>query len=311
MKKFINKTLKHLLLISIVYFIVIILMGNTNHLRHNLYYRIGSYGHMFTRLNELDSIVSTPKRKKTDILFLGSSHSYRVFDTRLFQKAGYNTFNLGSSFQTPIQTKYLIEKYIDSLNPGIVVIETYPESFCDNGTESTLDLLSNTDIDIELAKLILNHDDIIVYNTFLYSLYKDIFTNHKDNFVENPVKVNDTYITGGFVEKKIDYYKYKKYEKQRWNFNENQFDTFKEILIHLKKKNIKYILIQAPMTEALFNSYLNNDEFDKRMKTFGRYINLNNFMQLDDSLHFYDDDHLNSFGVKIVDDWVVEIIDES
>lgn len=308
MKKFILKSLKHLIPISIVYLAVIVLMGNTNHLRHNLYFRMGSYGHMYTRLKEADSIVNLKNPEKTDILFLGSSHSYRVFNTRIFQQAGYNTFNLGSSFQTPVQTKYLVEKYIDSLNPDLVILETYPASFCDDGTESTLDLLSNTAINPKLARLILNHDDIIVYNTFLYSLYIDIFTNKKSQFVENTVKVNDTYIKGGFVEKKMDYYNYETYDNQRWNFNELQFETFREILDILQSKDIKYILMQAPMTNALYNSYDNNSEFDKRMEKLGRYVNLNKSVQLDDSLHFYDDDHLNRTGVKIVDKKVLDLI---
>jgi hypothetical protein len=43
----------------------------------NLFYRIGSFGHMYSRINELKTI------KDVDILIIGSSHAYQGFDTRI------------------------------------------------------------------------------------------------------------------------------------------------------------------------------------------------------------------------------------
>ena len=49
----------------------------------NINYRIGSSGHMYSRLLEVKSY------GRVDLLFLGSSHTYRGFDTRIFSKYGY------------------------------------------------------------------------------------------------------------------------------------------------------------------------------------------------------------------------------
>jgi len=279
-------------------------MGNNNPLRHNLYYRIGSYGQMFTRLKEVDSI------RNVDVLFLGSSHSYRGFDTRLFQKAGFKTFNLGSSYQTPLQTKYLLDNYLDSLSPKLVVLETYPAAFCDDGTESSLDIISNSKIDIQSLALALKQNRLIVYNTLIYSLYRDMVFDEKEVFLENIKRNNDTYISGGYVENELAFFGYKNYNKKKWEFNNKQFKSFRDIIEILNRREINYILIQAPITSALYSSYLNNNEFDNKISKLGKYFNFNVLIQLDDSLHFYDDDHLNKNGVKKFNTDVIKLVEK-
>ena len=82
---------------------------------------------MFTRLKEVKTV------KNVDILFLGSSHTYRGFDTSIFHDCGYSAFNLGSSSQTPIQTLTLANRYLKQLNPKLVVLEVYPGNFTGDG----------------------------------------------------------------------------------------------------------------------------------------------------------------------------------
>src|SRR5690606_12876278 len=69
----------------------------------NLNFKIGS---SYIRFQEVK------KYNNVDIVFIGSSHAYRGFDPRIFKKAGYSSFNMGSTAQTPVQTKYLLEQYI-------------------------------------------------------------------------------------------------------------------------------------------------------------------------------------------------------
>ena len=83
----------------------------------------------------------TRKIKNVDVLFLGSSHAYRGFDPRIFRKRGYSSFNLGSSAQTPSQTKVWLKRYLKHLNPKIVIYEVYPGTFSSDGIEASLDLV--------------------------------------------------------------------------------------------------------------------------------------------------------------------------
>jgi hypothetical protein len=259
---------------------------------------------MYSRLRDLDTT------SNIDILFLGSSHSYRSFDTRIFYLDGLSTFNLGSSFQTPIQTEYLVEMYLNQLNPQLVVIETSSASFCDTGVESSLDIISNSKINLYSLKLAARTNRLIVYNTLLYSLYRDIFYKEKEVFVQNSRRNNDTYIKGGFVEKDLSTFGYRHYKDKDWSFNEKQFTAFARLIKLLNKQNIEFLMVQAPITSSLYNSYSNNFEFDNRLAQFGTYLNFNDLNFLDDSIHFYDDNHLNQTGVTIFDSLFINILKE-
>jgi hypothetical protein len=164
---------------------------------------------MFTRLKEIKQI---NKNQNIDILFLGSSHAYRGFDTRIFKKYGYNTFNLGSSSQTPIQTLVLLKRYLDRINPETVIFEVNPTTFSSDGVESSLDIIANDRNDIYSYEMAFKIHHIKTFNTLLYAEYRDIF-HLDDSFTEPIKKRKDTYIKGGFVEKEMAYYKPEKMDK--------------------------------------------------------------------------------------------------
>lgn len=267
----------------------------------NLNYRIGSYGHMFTRINEVKQL-----NGNIDILFLGSSHSYRGFDPRNFKDK--NTFNFGSSSQSPIQTKILLERYLDSINPKLVIYEVFPSTFSSDGVESSLDLIANDKNDLKSVKMAFELNNIKTYNTLIYAGFAD-FLNLNKNFVEPIQKGNDTYISGGFVEKEIGYFKFIDYPKNEWKFKDSQIKEFNECLQILKKKNIKTILVFAPITPRLYNSYTNNNYVDSTFDSYNlEYYNFNEIIQLNDSLDFYDNDHLNQQGVKQFNQKLIEVL---
>ena len=83
--------------------------------KRNINFRMGSYGHMHSRLKEVR------ESGQVELLFLGSSHTYRGFDTRLFEAEGWRVFNLGSSSQSHLQTQVLLQRYLQSLRPKLVI----------------------------------------------------------------------------------------------------------------------------------------------------------------------------------------------
>lgn len=286
----------------LIYIVLLSVFGETlqGKYRPNLRYKLG---HNNIRLNDVKIY------KDIDVLFLGSSHAYRGFDTRIFKNNGYTTFNMGSSAQTPIQTKVLLERYLDSLNPKLVVFEVYPVLFTTEGVESSLDILANDDIDFESFKMTLFQNHIKVYNTFLYSSYKNLFY---DRIVlkKLPLGKEYKYHEGGYVSRDLSYFKFEKQEPRELEFNKKQFDKFESIIKMLTDKNINYILVQAPITSNRYNSFLNNDEFNLKMKTYGPYYNFNELIHLNDSLHFYDSHHLNQNGVNIFNKAFMELVIE-
>ena len=251
---------------------------------------VNSYGHMFSRMREVQ------KTKDVDVLVIGSSQAYRGFDPRIFEKEGIRIFNMGSSNQTPVQSDVLLRQYTPRLNPKTVIYVVYPEVFSVDGVESTLDILANDRIDPKLMALVVSQKNLKLLNTMTYGLYRQVF-GINDKLNEKEFKSNDLYVSGGFVEKKLFYFKYDTYREDKWNFNDQQFSIFHKSLRFLHKKGIKVILVQTPTASGYYNSFSNNDTFDSLMNNSGSYYNFNHLIELDDSLCFYDRFHMNKNGV--------------
>lgn len=315
MVNFIVKSIRFLIISLMVYIPLVIVWAEWDYesfIRKNVWYElnaagidsvgnVNSYGHMFSRIKEARNT------KNIDLLVIGASQAYRGFDTRLFREAGYQTFNLGSSNQTPLQTEVLLKRYLDTLNPDALIYVVYPEVFEVDGVESSLDLIANDKIDLGIVVLALKQGNLKLFNTIIYAGYRELFGLNA-RFKEPVQKGNDTYVAGGYVEKLLSNYAYHSYKSNTWNSNREQFKAFERSLNYIKERGINVILIQTPTPKAFYTSHTNNDWFDNRMEEYGDYYNFNNRIQLDDSLHFYDEFHMNQLGVEIFNKKLIELI---
>ena len=305
MKKFILNTFMFLIFTGLFYLVALFIWGRyaSYRLKPNVNYKLGSYGHLYSRLSDVKN------QSDLDILFLGSSHTYRGFDTRVFLKYGYKTFNLGSSSQTPTQTKVLLDRYLDTLNPKTVIYEVYPVIFTLDGVESSLDIIANDKNDFYSFVMALKINNIKVYNTFLYGLTRDLL-NLNESFTESIIKGKDKYVSGGFVEKEIGFFKPIPFERKEITLNNYQLESFSKIMQILKNKNIELILVYAPIPKINYDSYINTSYFDSLMSEYSEYYNFNEIISLNDSLHFNDSHHLNQNGVVVFNKKLIEILNE-
>lgn len=306
MKKFIINTAIFLLFTSVFYIVCLSFWERyaPSMFKPNINYKIGSYGHMYSRLAEIKNY------SEIDILFLGSSHAYRGFDTRIFLENGYKTFNLGSSAQTPAQTKVLLNRYLDDLNPKIIIYEVYPATFTIDGVESSLDIIANDLNDLHSLKMALKINNIKTYNTILYGFTRDLL-GLNESFIEKKIKGNDKYVSGGFVEKELSFYQPTEFEEKEISLRDYQLESFSEIVQTINDKDIELILVFAPIPKVNYDSYVNNSYFDSVMQTYSTYYNFNEIVSLNDSLHFYDSHHLNQNGVKIFNEKLIELLNEN
>jgi hypothetical protein len=299
MGKFLKSFLHFFFFASSFYLVVLFFWGNFAHqrLKPNLNFNIGAYGHSFSRF------IEARKTKDVDIMVVGSSHAYRGFDPRIFEKSNLSLFNLGSSSQTPFQTDVLLKRHLENIGPKVLVYEVYPGTFCADGIESSLDIISNDRNDWYSFNMVLELNHIKTYNTFLYAGMRDLL-NFNSDFSETKIIGKDTYID--------EYYKPTFNKKKQWNFKPDQFSVFREIVQFVKSKNIRLVLVYAPITSSLYNSYINNDSFDSIMKSFGpEYYNFNQLLNLEDSIYFYDSHHLNQFGVDAFNQELIDLLYQS
>ncbi|MDN3641647.1 hypothetical protein QWY87_02970 [Lutimonas halocynthiae] len=282
---------------------MIILWGEFSPIRGNLIYKLGAGGHAFTRLKEVK------QAKNIDILFLGSSHTFRGFDTRIFNKK-YNSFNLGTNSQTPIQTEYLLNRHLDSLNPKIIFLEICPLILSSDGIESTLEILSNVTIDPKITEFVFEQNHLKVYNTYFYAVFNDFVLNRVNNFSEKNKVGNSIYIKNGFEESELKNYKKMYFQPSKWHYSKKQFMSLERILNLAREKNIQIILVQAPVTSDYYNSIRNNNEFDFELSKYGKYYNFNEILELNDTIHFLDYHHLNQGGVESFNNQILKILEE-
>ena len=288
----------------VLHIIAICIFGN-NRIFNVSYYKIGSYGCMFTRIKDI------PNHKNPEILFLGSSHAYRGFDTRIFEEEGITCFNLGSSFQTPLQTEVLLEKYLDEINPKSIVFAITYGVFQSDGIESTTDLISNDHIDSKICKLAINSGNIKVINTLIYGIYQEYCCGIRNTFQERIMKGDDLYVSGGYVEK-LDYSPFvsdsSNIREEIIKVRPKQLLAFNNCINMIKNRQIPYLLVKTPLPISTNSNCTNRNELNVLMSSYGTYLDFNEILQLDDSC-FYDSSHLSQNGVEVFDSCLIQVID--
>ena len=90
MKKLLKRIALFLPTALVSYLLLLWFLGDLGWVRTGIT-KMGNTGHLNGRIKDIRNY------HDVDILFLGSSHSYRTFDTRFYEARGYSCFNLGSS----------------------------------------------------------------------------------------------------------------------------------------------------------------------------------------------------------------------
>ena len=294
MKNFIKNTSLFVVFAGIFYIIVLPIWSYIlpPFMAKNVRSCVGCYGYLFSRVKDIEHV------KNPDILFLGSSHAYRGLDPRIFKEYGISSFNLGSSAQTPINTKVLLHQYLDKIKPKMVVYEVYVGTLSADGIGSSLDILSNNKIDIHSLRMAFDVNKVQTYNTLLYGVFRQVLGLNK-NFKEDLVQAPSTYISGtGYVETVFNENQFsEKLQKEKWTIRDKQISVLKENIEFIKSKNIPVVLVQAPITSHLYSLRTNNKEADSILYNLAPYKNFYGEIPLNDTIDFYDSHHLNQQGV--------------
>lgn len=291
MKKFLRNIALSVVILPLLYAVLLFVYGAIapGILRKNMLY--GSVkGHLYNRLQETETYGAC------DVVVLGSSHAYRGFDPRIFKQYGLKMFNLGSSAQTPVQSKILVERHLDKLAPRLVIIETYPAVFEADGVQPAIDLISNDHIDGEVIWMVLKMKNIRVINTLIYGLMRQ-FLGLKPKIKKSK---KDKYISGGFVERTMQVMDNVPEDKNQrsWDFDSTQVRSFEALIQMFDERGIPYVLVQAPMSRRYLAKYANGDDIDDYFSEIDtNYTNFNKVEPFENK-YFYSETHLNQKGVE-------------
>ena len=232
-----------------------------------------------------------------DVLFLGSSHTYRTFDPRIWKRYGYNTFNLGSSAQTHIHTGLLLNQYLEQLNPKLIVYEVYPDIFGNDGVEANSVFLSYDICLDQMTEVVFESQSVKSMNEMIFARYRNIFLLN-DTYEINLDISKQEYKGNGFVERKSNVFSQVE-PFLRTDILQSQIDAFQNNIRKLENANIPFVLVRAPVTQIEVNQFPDMNAYNVLMQDYSEFIDLSQVNELQDSIHFYDFHHLNQKGVEI------------
>jgi len=273
----------------------------------NVPYPVGGYGHMYTRVREAATA------GKVDILFLGSSHAYRGFDTRIWAKHGFSSFNFGSSAQSLIQSELLLKCSIKELDPQVIIMEVNPLLFSSDGVESALDLIANRPIDLATVGMVYREKHIKTTNALFYGTLRQTL-GVDDDLVESAQEDDAKYIPGGFVERIIGQYQPEAEadQKEPEEYVTEQVAAFERILLLVQRAGKKIILVEAPVSNFTYaHMRAPQREFEQFMTGKADILNMNGHVGLNDTLHFTDGHHLNQTGVELFNAALIDTLNAS
>jgi len=255
-----------------------------------------SRDHIALRFEELQ------KARDIDVLFIGSSHSLRTFDPRYFEKHQLRAFNLGTANQTPMNTYYLLERYLSQLKPRLVVLEAYWETLEIDGIEGTIAITANRGPGWDTVKMALTTRHPKVLNAQWSSLFERLFG--KATAIR--LRPDETYASGGYVETwEPNGARETGRRKHDVVPDEQQMKYLSRTLTLLRAHDAKVIMVWAPVTAAWRDLAVNLKDVQGRLSDLSKshdvaFVDLNDAVTLDDGLDFRDFDHLNQRGVDKV-----------
>ncbi|MEI7595016.1 MAG: hypothetical protein WCK02_04650 [Bacteroidota bacterium] len=247
-----------------------------------------------------------PKDSNFDIQFYGSSHTYRSFDPKIFENAGYICYNWGSSSQTPKNTLALIEEY--SRNTSNIILEVYPINFTLAGTECAWDMIASPLSNKTILKECLIQNDLRCWQLFsIRPIIQKMLAN-------TPQPSNKSFYKG-YAETVDSAGKLSTYQKYTVLDSKlkMQMDYLEKIIRYCKNQNKNLILVCAPVPSKL--AIDGEDKWELAIteicaKYSIQFINMLRKHNLSDENHFFDDDHLNKEGVRIFNDTLINIFEK-
>ncbi|HEY0978077.1 MAG TPA: hypothetical protein VGE21_11470 [Flavobacteriales bacterium] len=229
-----------------------------------------------------------------DVLVLGSSHAYRGYDPALFRARGLELYNLGSSGQTPLQGRFLMEAYVDSGSTRLVIMDLYNPCFMDDGFESTSLLTRHVPSDRVAWNIGLAQRDLRALNMLML---RSVGT------VEAPL-ADTAWCYSGYCPRTDSMQTPARTQRPRpFVAKSAQLEHFRHMLAHCREQRLPLVLVShyQPSTSDRAAHLAFHDLVMQEIAPYPevRYLDLAYAHQANDLDHFYDLNHLNQAGVDL------------
>lgn len=271
-----------------------------------------------------------PKGDTLDILFLGSSHTYRGINPFLIDSLlNIHTYNLGSSGQTPITSYFVLKHASAYVHPKMVVMDLYFHTLMEknqlaNGGNNWLELNAS------LSKWQFLLQGFDGYEISALTVLPILRKKGNIRYVLRKYLSGDDhldeagkYLGKGYVERTSQisqaaleapgFYDRLKLEG-RWALAKQE-KGLQQLVDYCSQKGIKLLFVSAPLPKATYAKIKDRVEIkqylDSLVNRFGVIYQddtQNERLMLQDTVHFFDDNHLNKAGVRVWNTSLQEIL---
>jgi hypothetical protein len=309
------KILGYALCLLLCYLLLVSALSKTGYRGQSLLSRLthnslhpGGLGFSLVRFREIR------RYRNVDILFVGSSHCYRSFDPRIFQSRGLTVFNAGSRNQSPINTYFLLKRYLEGLNPRLVVMDASFETFQSReGLESFYDLSWNMPYSGEMMEMALASHHPYAINTAVSLMLDSFRPGYAEKFaalVQTP-QPGKKYVPGGYVETHKVAPPIIDNPHDTVRLSEMQLSYFDAIIGLIQRHGIPMLVVAQPLPREYLKSIANYRAVTDTIAGIARrhgvpFVDFNDALTLDSRSCFMDNVHLNQKGVTLYDRYFLD-----
>lgn len=246
---------------------------------------------------------------QVDILFVGSSHSYASFDSRVFSENGLTSFNMGTPSQTPLNTYYLLQRYLRGINPKLVVYEIYHQNLAGDGLESFYDLTANLAPSTELFSMALATRNPHALNSFSARLIESLLGGGQQALQLSSPHL--TYMKGGFLAHNSQLEDTLFGEPKDIVIDETQWEYVQDILELLRGSDAELLVVITPMPHGRVNTSTNYTEISEALASLCAsesitFYDFNATPTLTATQYYADYHHLNARGAGLFSAMIID-----
>jgi len=257
------------------------------------------------RFREASSMASS--REGADVVVFGSSHAYRGFDPRLFAAAGYRLMNLGSTNQTPLNSRFLAERYLPRLKPRLVLFEIYYATLAGDGLESSRDLVVNTPWSWEMQRMAFATRNL---GAMEYTAAKGLgMVGDLTGVAQRPI-AGERYVPGGYCEAGGPRETLSPRKPFTVELLPRQLVYLAEATKVAQSMGARVVWVTHPLPRDHRQALTNYEQLHGRIATTAveagvPYWNFDGQLGLDPLAHFTDFHHLDAEGVRLFDEALI------
>lgn len=247
-----------------------------------------------------------------DAVVLGASRAERGYDPLVFSKCGKQIFNFGTSAQSMQNTHILVDQILSgACTTDEIWIDIFPASFKDDALESSADLIQNIGF-VEAPWWIAKENrDFRMVNLLLKRFF---CTNEAVDLGKAQYQFNG-YVSVDQplpIELKKQAATFQGYQGSDLEIGSKSLSALESIIENCEKHQVKCRLIISPVSVFALKLELERmlSAIDPIVKAHQvSLINLSKQGNIETTLHFYDEKHLNKQGVLLFNGALLEKLD--